>query len=586
MPTSERPVERSPPVTHVAILEPGVLAQLDQRGWGLGRVVLGTDDKTTLELDRNAAFHDIFEALRADLARAKRKFPLAFPTSMMGFRLFDPGWLASEEMHFELIGVFNRLDRKAFYPGTCGEVRLLYRLAYVTEQGGEEMTSRLPLTVNVVLLVDDDGAGCAEVARGWQTREALTGEGLAQWLEGEGPLGRAARSRFRPKAVETNLQTIRLQSTVQTSLAGHIEYSMHVFHREGDAFVPAALENVPDVERLRHDAKLKAELLATLSRPEELAALDSGLLNLPERYLAKSAISVSPRGLTRLANRPFSRLFDEEDFAGLELSGYRTIRSPTALLRRLDGASCTGCHQSRSIAGFHHVGDEPVDAPAYRSLLHGSSSHLRADLLRREQYVASLASGAAPEEFRPLPERQGVGQGYGAPCGLGDPGLADWTCAAGLRCVALEDPDVGTCLADHGIGAPCEFGRMLPNDRPERDRVADMHADACSEGLSCDRNIIGFPLGSCETSCQHAQPNGVCSDFLDVDGYQNCLRGSASNTDCVTRFVFPTQLRACDDDNPCRQDYVCVRAPRGQGGACVPPYFVFPLRNDGYPLRR
>ncbi|HVJ20094.1 MAG TPA: hypothetical protein VM686_31990 [Polyangiaceae bacterium] len=587
-PAKPEQAPEAPAVTHVAVLDPAVLARLSQQGFGLSEVVLGQNAATTLELDRDTPFRDIFKVLRSELERAKRVFPLARPTSIDGFRLFDARWLASSEMSFELSGVFNRLDRRAFYEGTCGEVRLLYRLRYTTEQGGAPMSSRLPMTVNAVYLVADDGASCQNVAREWQSPDALSGDALPRWLVA-GPLGREARQRWSLKAVETNLQTIRLQSTVQTTVAGHIEYSLRVFHLQtGDrpAFVAAPMENMPDVARLRADARLKTELLDWLKTPATLAALDQGTLELPERFLATAATSVSPRALTRIANRPFARLFSERDFAALELDGYRSIGSPKALLRRLDGASCTGCHQSHSIAGFHHVGDDPADSPAFSSLFRGSSSHLGADLARREAYVKSVAAGETPDEFRPLPERQGVGRGHGAPCGLGDPGFADWTCDDGYRCVALEDRDVGTCLADHGLGAPCQYGEILPNERPERDHVGKMHGEVCSESLSCDLNISGFPLGSCRGSCKTPLPNGTCGDFLDVDGYQNCLRAGSTNADCVARFVFPTQLRACDAEHACRQDYVCVRTKKAGAGACVPPYFVYPLRNDGYPLKR
>jgi hypothetical protein len=577
-------------VTHVAITEPAALAGLQKQGFALGRLLFASGAESTLELDRDTALRDVFAALRRDIAQAKRVFPLAKVTSMDGFRLFDERWLASSEMSFELSGVFNRLDRRAFYEGTCGEVRFTYRLRYATTHAKRPMSSRLPMTVNVVFLAGDDAAGCKTIAESWQSPEALAGERLTSFLlAANGPLGSAAQKRWSLKAVETNLQTIRLQSTVQTTLGGHIEYSLHVFHARDAArsgFAPAVLENMPDVARIAGEPALRQELVDYLRLPDTLAAIDRGTLQLPERFLAKQATSISPRALTRLANRPFRRLLRDDDFAKLDLAAFSTIRSPKALLRRLDGASCTGCHQSRSIAGFHHVGNDTADVPAGSSLLSGSSSHLRADLERREGYVASLARGETPAEQRPLPERQGVGQGYGAPCGLGDAGFSDWTCAEGFRCVALEDTEVGTCLADHGVGAPCQYGSMVPNERPERDHVAHVQRHACEAKLGCDPNLHGFPLGSCRASCAELLPNGTCGPFLDVDGYQNCLRGGISDEECTKKFVFPTQLRACDADTPCRQDYVCTRTSKSDVGACMPPYFVFPLRNDGYPLKR
>jgi hypothetical protein len=50
--------------------------------------------------------------------------------------------------------------------------------------------------------------------------------------------------------------------------------------------------------------------------------------------------------------------------------------------------------------------------------------------------------------------------------------------------------------------------------------------------------------------------------------------------------VFRTGLRSCDASHPCRQDYVCAKGPKEGSGTCVPPYFVYQLRLDGYPLKR
>ena len=54
--------------------------------------------------------------------------------------------------------------------------------------------------------------------------------------------------------------------------------------------------------------------------------------------------------------------------------------------------------------------------------------------------------------------------------------------------------------------------------------------------------------------------------------------------DCAQKFVFPEQERACSAELPCRQDFVCARTSKAEVGACVPPYFVYQLRLDGYPI--
>ena len=575
------------PTTHVAVVEPEVVKQLEARGFGLAKMVSNVDAHSTEELSRIPAWKGILDVLAADVRDTARPYPLARVTSVDGFRSFDAGWFDSKEMSFELVGVFNRLDRRAFYQGGCGQTRFVYRLAYTTEQGGALMASRLPMTVNAVFAVSDEG-GCRKVAKAWQSKGELEGDALVDWLL-KGPLAPEMQRRWSLESVETNVQNIRLQSSVHPTLAGHIEYGMHVFHpvdASRSAFAAAPMENMPDVEALEKKPALRAELLRHLSQPDVLRAIDRGTLRLPDRFVARHATSVSPRGLGRLGNRPFRRLFRDDDFAGVDLGAYATIRSPAALVRRLDGASCTGCHQSRSIAGFHFVGRDADDAPLFESLESGASTHLTADLERRRAYVAALARGAEPEESRPIPERQGTGNAYGAPCGLGDPGFADWTCADGFHCTRLEDAEVGACFAGDEVGEPCEHGTMLPGTTPNKDYVTGITRSACAASLQCDKNPAGFPLGSCEGTCSSDAKGGACGDFLDVDGFQACLRQRRPVDRCAKDFVFTTGLRACNETSPCRQDYVCAGTKRAGEGACVPPYFVFPLRLDGYPIQR
>jgi hypothetical protein len=207
-----------------------------------------------------------------------------------------------------------------------------------------------------------------------------------------------------------------------------------------------------------------------------------------------------------------------------------------------------------------------------------------ADLERRTRYVDALASEQTPDEARPSAERQGNEGGFGAPCGLYDRGFFDWTCAEGLSCLELEDPEVGVCLEYAVAGAPCETGAVVPGPTPRKDFVKDLSQRACETGLGCSRNIQGFALGACAGRCTDVGPNETCIDFVDIDGLQACLRYGKSEETCASRWVVERVDRACDRAHPCRQDFVCARTDDPDRGACVPPYFVLPLRADGYPI--
>ncbi|MET0592207.1 MAG: hypothetical protein ABW133_05880 [Polyangiaceae bacterium] len=114
--------------------------------------------------------------VEADLAETARSDPNAgVSVARFSHRLFDARWLRSPAARFELVGVVNRLDRAGIIGG-CGEVRLVYRLAYTTEHDGRALTSRLPMTVSVELSTFVEARDLREGsgrARRWRLRRAL-----------------------------------------------------------------------------------------------------------------------------------------------------------------------------------------------------------------------------------------------------------------------------------------------------------------------------------------------------------------------------------------------------------------------------
>lgn len=152
--------------------------------------------------------------------------------------------------------------------------------------------------------------------------------------------------------------------------------------------------------------------------------------------------------------------------------------------------------------------------------------------------------------------------------------------------MALEDDEIGVCLSETAVGGPCEYGHMAPGSKAYRDQVEALERHPCATGRGCDTNFQGFALGACSISCRSNAPGSVCSDFLDIDGFQKCMRQRRSVEQCATEYVFGAGAQACDAQRACRQDYVCVRTRTAGVGACLPPYFVYQLRLDGYPIRQ
>ena len=97
-----------------------------------------------------------------------------------------------------------------------------------------------------------------------------------------------------------------------------------------------------------------------------------------------------------------ARRFPADDFAGIDFAPMRLVKSPDALIERLDNGACQGCHQAGSTAGFHFIGrDDKTTSPLNRIEV-GVSPHFHAEQKRRAAYLAAVVDGREPSQFRPL----------------------------------------------------------------------------------------------------------------------------------------------------------------------------------------
>ncbi|WGT65301.1 hypothetical protein [Variovorax paradoxus] len=556
----------APMVAHPAeplllVTSPAALQAAEKSGAGFARwfgEVAGSPDgiASNQVLMRLQAWQSITRPLNESLVRIQRSDGQAgVGISRYPHRLFDARWLASPNAFFELVGVANRMDRRPFQHGACGETRLVYRLAYRTPT----MQSRLPMTVNVELRGDapDANGSCAAAAWRWQPPEpSMTDEALGRWLvSADGPLAPQRLAPARIAQITTNLQSVRWPSAVRPDLGGHAEYMLRAFRWNARAqrFDPAPLENTPDVARLKANAPLRNELRQWLQQPVNMRALDEATLQLPDKFLATEAVSVAPRGLERLANRPFAQLFSASEWQAVP--GSRTLQSPQAVLRRLDDLSCAGCHQSRAVAGFHLLGIDRRGASrtftAGNALALPHSPHLQDELSRRGRYVHAALSTPQPDPFRPPAE-----------------------------------PHDGNGVAEKAtVGASCEPTRITQSANPWLDRAEKLPRVACEGALSvCEKTSVGFPGGMCSGPCDPRDRNGTCGGIAILSDFNQCLAANKPFGECLSKHTRPGNLRSCSAQQPCRDDFICAQAegqPEGRG-ACIPPYFLFQMRVDGH----
>ncbi len=459
-------------------------------------------------------------------------------------RKFERNYLDSRAARFNLVGVINRMDRRFRAPATCGEIRLLYRLAYKVTAAGVEMNdkgaiyrkgkvdteSRLPVSINLVLraknaggIPGDDDQQCQDVAKRWLAagESGLSGKDLAlSLLRPAGALASIEPSQI--DRMETNIQVMRLPTTVSKGFGGNAEYLLNIFNWNPGTrtFDRKRLENQIDRnELLRNPGKLQA-FKRWLFTPQHLYELAEGTITIPEEYLAYRAITSAPGGTARATNRPFlglisdaeaERKFNElkDAAARLDPDGkLRNIESGLALQQRLTDITCTGCHQSRAIGGFHFMGADrkaAIRELPQNAIFVAGSPHFYGDLPRRREVVKALAEGKQPDygrgfSMRPSEAIRGnnhyfpvdfdsVRNGWGSNCYTltngeagADSSFKSWTCGGKLKCQPIHEsraePHHGVCVnttnrRDLKFGDPFIFGEMTFEDSRANRRTDD-----------------------------------------------------------------------------------------------------------------
>ncbi|MER9638001.1 hypothetical protein [Mesorhizobium sp. M0228] len=620
------------PVTIVD--DPAVLAALDAKGFGFAGI-FGVDGKGDLKTlyDKAPAYHAIVETIASDVAALRTEMkaggrPLYEVTDGNVGRVMDMRWLRTDAARFRLVGVVNRLDRRDFAAlkgdGSCGEVRFIYRLAYSFKKNGKVLASRLPFNFSAVYNATPDvDGGCVGVAGRWapQLDESVD----AGWLIG-GPLERAALT-F--KQLELNAQVVRFPSGQETEFGGQAAYLMRIFGIDGTAVSEKPLENTPDMARLAEDAALKARLADYVRT--NVAAVDLGVYQIPDEFLARKVISWSTFGSARQANHPFTPLFQPADFEGLDFSVLKLVRTPEALVERLDNGGCQGCHQAGSTAGFHFIGlDDKTTSPLNRIEV-GISPHLHADIPRRVAWLHATADGKEPNRFRPLSFAppatwSDAGQIAYSPAEMAMPCLmpadaarfgATRQCGGGTVCTPLATVSgvrtkLAQCLLPKDSenmfsGHPCLTGSIASNPaQPFNDRYtitgqfAAFAPSISRAGYTCRPPKIGVPAGIAYRGCDDRDrsfaafkpgkpmPNEICG-LVGGKKFDTCV--ATNNFDqCLGGAVNRGNRPACSADHFCREDYMCQSLPPdtpGIGkvkgiGFCSPTYFIFQMRIDNH----
>lgn len=476
-----------------AITDPDLLKKLDQNDVLTISRLLWPERNANIPLTTDLMFSQLSQlkqipaAIDAEFERYIAQQKAAYPSETLGVgegfdvQLFDRANLTSRDTRFVLAGIVNRMDRAYVSEESCGEIRLIYRLArFEAGPDGGKTATRLPMTFNLVMKARDarQTAGkpvtCAEIARRWLDN--------GDW---QGLIG----SSYPPDALLDRIET-NIQVSVAPKSALHdfrSDYLLKVFKYSPATkqFEEATLENQIDRDRILADDALRLEFKDWLLAPENFREFDRGTVLIPEKFLAKAAVVPTPAGLDISPLQPefgmmqgegrgegkSDPVFTDNDVVGaLKRAAARgidmqNIRSVAGFQRRLNDFTCAGCHQTRGIGGFHFPGvDWLADKPSNSTIV-PASPHFVGDQLRRRDILTAFADGKRPDfsrGFASRPQTRGSGElagtdyqdGWGAHCSLPNAGsgtrdesFTSWSCASGLTCQAAPaSRRIGMCF--------------------------------------------------------------------------------------------------------------------------------------------
>ncbi|MBR0969748.1 hypothetical protein [Bradyrhizobium japonicum] len=488
--------EIAPLTRGTAITDPDLLREFDQHDALTISRLLGPERNADVPLTTDLLFSrlpqlkQIPPAIDAEFDRYVARLKAAYPTETVGVgegfdvQLFDRANLKSRETRFVLAGIVNRMDRAYVAEETCGEIRLIYRLArFDTGPDGGKTATRLPMTLNLVMKARDarqtDGNGkpipCAEIARRWLDNGDWQGLIGARFAPHDAMLDR----------IETNIQlSVAAKSALHDFRS---DYLLKVFKYDAatKTFEESTLENQIDRDRILADDALRRDFRDWLLAPDRLREFDRGTVLIPEKFLARSAIVPTPAGLDASPLQPEFGMMQGEGngegqgepvFADNDVVGalkqaaargidMQNIRSVAGFRRRLNDVTCAGCHQTRGIGGFHFPGvDWLADKPSNSNIV-PASPHFFGDQVRRRDILIAFAAGKRPDfsrGFASRPQTRGSNElagteyqdGWGAHCSLekGGSGTPDrsftsWSCAKGLTCqAAAASSRIGMCF--------------------------------------------------------------------------------------------------------------------------------------------
>ena len=519
------------PAATLVVLDHSVLAELERKGYAANDLLFRSENHSAASMYSES---ERYRSLARELTRSiDDGFAMHYRSAS---NRFPDELLRDRDSSFTLIGVVNRLDRMLGKSDTCGEVRFVYQLY----RSGRP----LPLTMAASFAQPLDRGGCDATARRWLGHQLST---MADTLtNADGPLDRRLLLDR-----HLNLEVNVVARETNTAATGALMMAFRLDERLA-RFETIRLENTPDGPWIHKGQNYRVALREWLRRESTLQSIDAGAPELPFAISSRWADSIGlgdalPNSGTfggiakTLADQYPNLWYPDAD----RLAAYDTIATRTGLFVRAQLNTCAGCHEGRSIAGFHLVrlgllkGDETATM----------SPHLAAELRWRETFVVAVAQGQRPPDRRRVPH---LTAGRGSACALDDVQLPWLRCPDSLRCDSTGAASIGTCTTPDGPhpGDPCQPQEGMQDCvAPSPIYPGGLWAPPCEPDTDRYR-CVRLPSSDAHEACR-AQPD-----------YWECLRAD--------RNVMMRIMPSCTLSEGCRDGYVCVESADDGRPTCFP----------------
>jgi hypothetical protein len=358
--------------------------------------------------------------------------------------------------------------------------------------------------------------------------------------------------------VEVNLLLSHWSFSGVEPLSEQSRYLLRVFKLMGSPrrLVPALLENTPDTKKIKSDSVLLAQFEDWAYSEKVTAEADNGFLNLPDKFSAEKAISISPYASSQIGNAPFSDLLADKN------------RLSRKVIERLDSLSCQGCHQIRSIAGFHFPGVENTQGQIGEKF--AVSAHFESIQSWRQIERQS-------DVFIKLPDLYRLTQGsMGDSCQ--ESGDKPQLCGTGFVCdtkhAGYSFSRRGQCIpSERRIGSVCDPAEVSAKEGDIGAYYKEIPLESCRENGFCAFGKAGFPGGYCSEYCTHSSDKTDCFSVPLLGPFTECVERSGDHDHCARLHSVSARMQICTKQSDCRTDYSCVLAGR-DSAICAPNYLI------------